>query len=84
MPGRGLAQHFAGARVQRRIERQRAMPVVLESMALRASGRQRNTGSADPTPESWFSHLYKTRRHAGDHIIAADFFVVSIATYRLL
>jgi len=41
MPGRGLAQHFAGARVQRRIERQRAMPVVLESMALRASGRQR-------------------------------------------
>jgi len=41
MPGRCLAQHLARARVQRRIERQRAMPDLLKPMALRASGCQR-------------------------------------------
>ena len=41
---RGLADQFAGTRVQCGVQRERAMPVVLEAVALRATGRQRQHG----------------------------------------
>src|SRR4051812_9268892 len=44
MPRRRLTHDFAGARVERGIERQRAVPVVLESVAFGAAGREREHG----------------------------------------
>jgi hypothetical protein len=44
MPRRGLADDGSGARIQRRIQRERAMPVVLEAVSLGASWRQRQYG----------------------------------------
>ena len=41
VPSRRLAHHVAGLDVQRGVERQRAVPLVLESVALDAAGRQR-------------------------------------------
>ena len=40
VPGGGLTDHFAGSGVERRIQRHRPVPLVLEAMALRATGRE--------------------------------------------
>ena len=41
VPRRGLAYHFAGLRIERRVQRQRAVPVVLQPMPFGSSRRQR-------------------------------------------
>ena len=48
----GFAQHLTGLGVKGGIERQRAVPVVLEPMMLGASRRQRPPDPCDPAPES--------------------------------
>jgi hypothetical protein len=45
-PDGSLADHFAGARVEGCIERQRAVTVVLEPVSLGAAGRERQHGSS--------------------------------------
>jgi hypothetical protein len=44
MPRHGLPDDLAGAGIQRRVQRERPMPVVLKAMAFRATGRQRQDG----------------------------------------
>src|SRR5450631_3482697 len=45
MTRRGLAEHFARFGVERRVQRQRAVSVVLKTMPLRAPRESGNTGS---------------------------------------
>ncbi len=41
VPRRGLTQHLSGLGIERRVKRERSMPVVLKAMSLRSSRRER-------------------------------------------